>query len=137
MRRNAEIDLGPIDDKVALVLCDPSQHDMPIVHVSRGFTDMTGYTESEVRGMNCRFLQHRRSGWPKPDSMQSKMNVDANRQMRQSIRREEEVQVTIMNYRKDGSMFPNVVTIIPIVYEGRKYCVGFQHDYSSNYWTKR
>lgn len=51
-------------------------------------------------------------------------------EFRRSMRRGEEAQVTITNYRKDGSAFINVLTAIPISWDasadGRRYIVGFQ-----------
>lgn len=41
----------------AFTISDPSQPDNPIVYASQKFYDMTGYTEHEVLGRNCRFLQ--------------------------------------------------------------------------------
>ena len=39
------------------VLSDPRQPDNPIVYVSEGFYQLTGYSAEEVLGKNCRFLQ--------------------------------------------------------------------------------
>ena len=39
------------------VLSDPRQPDNPIVYVSEGFYQLTGYSAEEVLGTNCRFLQ--------------------------------------------------------------------------------
>ena len=38
-------------------ISDPSLPDNPIVYVSQGFLDLTGYTLDQVLGRNCRFLQ--------------------------------------------------------------------------------
>merc|ERR1712045_451238 len=37
-------------------ISDPSLPDNPIVYVSQGFLDLTGYTLKQVLGRNCRFL---------------------------------------------------------------------------------
>lgn len=39
------------------VVSDPSLPDCPIVFASEGFYEMCGYTQEEVLGFNCRFLQ--------------------------------------------------------------------------------
>ncbi|KUI53002.1 White collar 1 protein [Cytospora mali] len=56
-RPNPEIDLGPVDSSVALVVCDLAAPDTPIVYVSDPFLELTGYRADEVVGRNCRFLQ--------------------------------------------------------------------------------
>lgn len=40
-----------------MVLTDPTLPDNPIVFASRSFTELTGYSEAEIEGKNCRFLQ--------------------------------------------------------------------------------
>jgi PAS domain S-box-containing protein len=39
-------------------IADPTQPDMPLVAVSPAFEEMTGYSQAEVVGRNCRFLNH-------------------------------------------------------------------------------
>merc|ERR1712093_347760 len=39
-----------------------------------------------------------------------------------------EARVHFTNYRKDGSPFTNILTLIPITWDGRNYIVGFQAD---------
>lgn len=43
--------------KVGTIVTDPSQQDNPIIYTNRTFIEMTGYTQQEVIGENCRFLQ--------------------------------------------------------------------------------
>ena len=38
-------------------ISDPTLPDNPIVYVSQGFLDLTGYKLDQVLGRNCRFLQ--------------------------------------------------------------------------------
>ena len=40
-----------------IVITDPAQPDNPIIYASPGFEQMTGYSQEEVLGKNCRFLQ--------------------------------------------------------------------------------
>ena len=42
--------------RMAMVITDPNQHDNPIVFANSAFFEMTGYSEDEVIGRNCRFL---------------------------------------------------------------------------------
>jgi hypothetical protein len=54
-------------------------------------------------------------------------------ELRHRIAKGEEGQVKIVNYRKDGRPFLNILTVIPITFKDmdgseRKYIVGFQVD---------
>ena len=40
-----------------IVICDPKLPDCPIIYANAAFYRITGYTEEEVIGRNCRFLQ--------------------------------------------------------------------------------
>lgn len=58
----------------------------------------------------------------------SQFNKIAKRELKDSMRNCEEVQVRLINYKKDGEKFLNVLTTIPIAWaEGgeRRYVVGF------------
>ncbi|OGE47218.1 hypothetical protein PENARI_c054G00725 [Penicillium arizonense] len=111
-RPNPKINVGPVDLSSALVVCDILCDDYPIVYVSEGFERLTGYTSEEVVGQNCRFLQG-------PDD---KIEAGAKRRfvdeqtvlrMRSSIADRCEIQTSIINYRKDGQPFINLITLIP------------------------
>jgi len=41
-----------------VTVADPRGNDIPLIAVSEAFEAMTGYTRSEVLGVNCRFLNH-------------------------------------------------------------------------------
>jgi len=84
------------------VVSDPNMPDNPIVFASQGFYDLTGYDPSEVVGKNCRFLQG-----PRTDPA-------AVSEIREGIRRGEEVSVCLINYRKDGSPFWNQFFVAPL-----------------------
>ena len=40
-----------------VTLADPDLLDMPIIYANQAFEKITGYTQDEVLGKNCRFLQ--------------------------------------------------------------------------------
>ncbi len=88
--------------RVGLLIVDALQPDMPVVFCNTGFEEMTGYSSDEVLGRNCRFLQG-------DDLKQDAISV-----MRDAIRRGDECFVTLRNYRKDGTLFWNEVSISPI-----------------------
>ena len=43
--------------RMPMILTDPNLPDNPIAFANCAFQDLTGYTEEEVLGRNCRFLQ--------------------------------------------------------------------------------
>ena len=101
-----------------VTLADPDLDDMPIVYANKAFEKMTGYSQEEIIGRNCRFLQGE-------DSEQ-----DARHQLRQAIENSEPLEVTIRNYRKDGQLFYNHLMISPLFDSNGKviYYLGVQYD---------
>jgi len=76
-------------------ISDPSLPDNPIVYVSQGFLDLTGYTLDQVLGRNCRFLQG-------PGTDQAAVDI-----IRKGIREGIDTSVCLLNYRADGTPFWN------------------------------
>eukprot|EP00741_Cyanophora_paradoxa_P006823 tig00001042_g6598.t1 len=85
-----------------LIVTDPNRLGHPIVYASQGFQHMTGYNKEEILGRNCRFLQGRGT-----DS-QAIVNIG------QAIREGREYLTEVLNYRKDGTPFWNLVYITPV-----------------------
>ena len=85
-----------------ILIADPHQPDCPVIYCNPAFTVITGYPPEEVLGRNCRFLQG-----PDTDS-------EYVRQVRECIQQEQECQVVLKNYRKDGTLFWNALTISPV-----------------------
>nr|AML77233.1 putative LOV domain-containing protein [Gnetum montanum] len=86
----------------SFVLTDPLLPDMPIVYASNMFLQLTGYSKEEIIGHNCRFLQ----GFERDRS--------STLQVKKSIEAEKCCTLRILNYRKDGSPFWNLLHIAPI-----------------------
>ncbi|MGR8952281.1 MAG: PAS domain-containing protein, partial [Gammaproteobacteria bacterium] len=40
-----------------VTLVDPDLDDMPVVYANKAFENMTGYSQEDMVGRNCRFLQ--------------------------------------------------------------------------------
>ena len=76
-------------------ISDPTLPDNPIVYVSQGFLDLTGYTLDQVLGRNCRFLQG-------PGTDQNAVEV-----IRRGINEGVDTSVCLLNYRADGTPFWN------------------------------
>ncbi len=104
-----------------MVLTDPNQADCPIIFCNRAFVRLTGYTEEDVVGRNCRLLQGEDT-----DPASVRLLGDA-------VRSGRETQVDLWNYRKDGSRFWNSMFVGPVRdAEGRLlYWFGSQTDSSS------
>jgi PAS domain S-box-containing protein len=79
-----------------------SDENRKIIYVNNSFTELTGYSESEVLGRNCAFLQG-------PDS-----DPETILKMRAALDAGEAFEGEILNYRKDGRPFWNELSISPI-----------------------
>lgn len=131
-RPNPQINLGPIDCSVALIVCDLALADNPIVYASDPFLQMTGYRMHEIRGKNCRFLQAP-DGNVEPTSSRKYVDQNTIRGMRDAIKANKEHQTTVTNFKKNGNAFVNILTLIPITWDSQdfRYSVGFQCDKAS------
>ena len=87
--------------RMPMVITDPRQDDNPIIFVNEAFQKLTGYGRDEIIGRNCRFLQG-------PDT-----DPAAVERIRSAIRDRTDVQVDLLNYRKDGSTFWNALYLSP------------------------
>ncbi len=85
-----------------VVITDPTLPDHPIVYCNPAFEKLTGYTQEEVLGRNCRFMQG-----PDTDSA-------AIAKIRNAVRTRRASLIEVLNYRKDGTTFWNALTISPI-----------------------
>ncbi|KAL5480716.1 hypothetical protein ACEPAI_9656 [Sanghuangporus weigelae] len=130
-RPNPTIVLGPVDLTCAFVVADVRRADAPIVYASRTFCELTGYSESESLGRNCRFLQAP-GGRVLRNEARRFTSAEAVRELRFALDKDREAQVSLINYRKDGRPFVNRVSIVPIPAEDGAseiaFHVGFQVD---------
>ncbi|KAH9915618.1 uncharacterized protein B0H18DRAFT_1041167, partial [Fomitopsis serialis] len=93
-------------------------------------TALTGYSEQEVLGRNCRFLQAP-GGRVLRGEPRRYTAPEAVHALKDACASHKECQTSIINYRKDGQAFINLVTIIPVPaadHEEVAYYVGFQVD---------
>lgn len=128
-RRNPQINLGAVDLSCAFTVCDTSRYDVPIVYCSENFEQMTGYSKQDILGRNCRFLQAP-DGNVQAGVKRQYVDDDTVLRLKNMITKREEVQVSLINYRKGGQPFMNLLTLIPIPWDSDeiKYYVGFQVD---------
>lgn len=83
-------------------ITDPSISGHPIVFASRGFLKMSGYSRDEVIGKNGRVFQGPAT------NRRSVMEI------REAIREERTIQISLLNYRKDGTPFWMLFHMIPV-----------------------
>nr|WP_281376449.1 PAS domain-containing protein [Sphingomicrobium lutaoense] len=86
---------------LAMSLADAGEGDMPLIAANDGFRKLTGYADSEIVGRNCRFLQHDLREQPGLDAIRL-MIADQGRETSRSM---------IINFRKDGTPFVNLLTL--------------------------
>jgi len=101
-----------------ITLSDPDLPENPIVYANSVFEQMTGYSQAETLGHNCRFLQGTDREQP------------AIGEIRAALKEHRAVEVTLRNYRKDGTLFYNRLSIQPLRDNtGRLiYYLGVQYD---------
>ncbi len=128
-RPNPQINIGAVDMSCAFVVCDVQQHDIPIVYCSDVFERLTAYTKHEILGRNCRFLQGP-DGKIKSGVKRKYVDDQSVLRIKKMITARQETQISLINYRKGGQPFMNLLTMIPIPWDTDevRYYVGFQVD---------
>ncbi|MEO5973122.1 MAG: LuxR C-terminal-related transcriptional regulator [Sphingomicrobium sp.] len=91
---------------LATVISNPHRPDNPLEVANPAFCALTGYTEAEIVGRNCRFLAG--TGTEPWVTERIRTALDARRP----------VLVDILNYRSDGTPFRNGVMITPLFGDG-------------------
>ena len=89
-----------------------------LIYVNQAFETLTGYKTDDILYQDCRFLQ-------KDDRDQP--GLDA---IRQAVKEGVPCRQVIRNYRRDGSLFWNELSITPVFNEADKltYYIGIQKD---------
>ncbi len=105
----------------AVLITEAEPYDEPghrIVFVNEAFTKMTGYTEAELVGISPRILQG-----PKTDKSELK-------RLKNSIKKWESCDITVINYKKNGEEFWNNFTLSPVADEKGNYThwIGVERD---------
>jgi PAS domain S-box-containing protein len=128
-RPNPQINLGPIDMSCSFLVTDARQYDCPIVYCSPTFEHLTGYHATEIVGRNCRFLQAP-DGQVTCGSRRTYTDNQAVYHLKTQMLQNKEHQASIINYRKGGQPFVNLITVIPITddYNEVAFFVGLQVD---------
>ena len=85
-----------------IAISDLKQPENPFVYVNPAFEQITGYSSDEVVGRNGRFLLGRDRGQPELAKLVS------------ALRQHQSAEVVLKNYRKDGSLFWNDLSMAPV-----------------------
>jgi len=88
---------------IASIVTDPKAGDNPIIAANHAFEQLTGYSEDELLGRNCRIL-----AGAETDQARSAA-------LRQAIATATPAVIELINYRKDGTTFLNAVMIAPLL----------------------
>jgi len=101
-----------------VTLADPDLEDAPIVYANKAFERLTGYEQEEIIGFNCRFLQG------------TDRDQNARTQIAEAMKKNEAIEVTLRNYKKDGTLFHNRLKITPLFDRKHRviYYLGVQYD---------
>ncbi|WP_162255115.1 PAS domain S-box protein [Rhizobacter sp. Root1221] len=120
LERGLMVMKGAVEAAAALPMCvcDANQPDMPMVYVNPAFETLTGFSQDELLGRNCRLLQgHMTDQAPLV-------------RLREAIAERRECSVVVNNVRKDGTSFMNALHVAP-VFDGNgelTHYIGVQHD---------
>ena len=103
-----------------ILIADARLPDLPVIYCNEAFTKITQYQRDEVLGRNCRFLQG------------AKTDPEKVAIIRNALKNGQGSRVVLRNYRKDGSLFWNELTITPITdqHETVTHFIGVQNDIS-------
>lgn len=103
---------------IPISIADPDHHDTPLIYVNPAFETLTQYTAAEAIGQNCRLLKGHLTDRTATDEI-----ADV-------CRRRSSDAFCVINYRKDGSIFFNLLSIQPLhVDRHRTLLMGCQHDF--------
>nr|AML76645.1 putative LOV domain-containing protein [Pulvigera lyellii] len=119
---SAEAQRALLTFQQTFVVTDATQPDCPIMFASACFLAMTGYSHGEIIGRNCRFLQG-------PDTDRYEVA-----RIREALRSERNFSGCLLNYKKDGTPFWNLLTITPIrdLHDRVIMCIGMQVEVSQH-----
>ena len=109
-----------LDSRDGITISDYSLPDNPFIFVNPAYEKMTGYSFEESVGKNCWFLQG-------SNLDQEEYQIQL---LREAIKNKISCIVTLKNYRKNGSMFWNELSLSPIINDAGepRHFLGVQKD---------
>lgn len=101
-----------------IVVAEKEGRDTILIYVNPAFEKLTGYAADEILYQDCRFLQGQ-------DTEQNAIKL-----IRSAIDENAPVRTILKNYRKDGSIFWNELSVTPFYDELDEitYYIGIQKD---------
>jgi diguanylate cyclase (GGDEF)-like protein/PAS domain S-box-containing protein len=91
-----------LDSRDGITISDNLVDDNPLIFVNPAFERMTGYSFEQITNVNCRYLQNN-------DRDQAELKI-----VKRALKEGQYCLVIVRNYRKDGTMFWNELSISPI-----------------------
>jgi diguanylate cyclase (GGDEF)-like protein/PAS domain S-box-containing protein len=85
-----------------VVVVDAQDPEQPVLYANPAFSALTGYPAEELLGRNLRLLQSDDTG------------QDGRHRLREALGKGETCRVLLRNYRKDGTVFWNEMTVQPL-----------------------
>lgn len=85
-----------------VIICDMTLPGFPVFYANPAFGRITGYASDESIGRSCAFLQGEDRDQPQLA------------ELKQAIHQGQSTQVVLRNYRKDGTLFFNELTVSPV-----------------------
>jgi hypothetical protein len=101
----------------SITIADPGLFDCPLVAVSEGFEQITGYTQQQIVGRNCRFLN---------DGCE--VDEDVRFEMRKCVSFGTQFLCVLNNLTKQGFPFKNLLHMVTMRVGKRAFIVGIQCD---------
>ncbi|KJZ18099.1 MULTISPECIES: PAS sensor domain-containing protein [unclassified Halomonas] len=103
-----------------IVVAEKEGDEHILIYVNQGFERLTGYSADEILYRDCRFLQN-------DDTDQPALDV-----VRKALKELRPCREVLRNYRKDGTLFYNELSLTPVLDESDElvYFIGVQKDVS-------
>ncbi|WP_346795363.1 PAS domain S-box protein [Halomonas sp. Bachu 37] len=101
-----------------IVVAEQEGEENILIYVNKGFERLTGYSADEILYQDCRFLQN------------DDRDQDALSAIRKALKEGRPCREVLRNYRKDGTLFWNELSITPMYDEADEltYYIGVQKD---------
>ena len=90
-----------------IVVAEQEGDENILIYVNKGFERLTGYSADEILYRDCRFLQN------------EDRDQDALSSIREALQDGRPSREVLRNYRKDGTMFWNELSITPVYDEAQ------------------
>jgi len=103
----------------AVTLADPNLKDCPLIACSEGFEQLSGYKQSEVLGLNCRFL----NAGHLETAMRQGIYI--------ALQSGSPFIGVLPNVKKNGERFSNLLRLTTLFVQGKKLIVEIQSDVSN------